>query len=68
MKKAQYPTPLCREAVWSEFGQAYHCELGGLHRGPHASLSVAESVRVRDAWEAANPGWENDPVDLDSIS
>jgi hypothetical protein len=28
------------------------------HAGPDASTSVPRSVKARDAWEAANPGWE----------
>jgi hypothetical protein len=37
----------------------YPCEISEHHVGPCASLSVPASVTKRDAWEAANPGFEN---------
>ena len=38
--------------------QDYLCELPEHHAGPDATPSVPRSVTARDAWEAANPGWE----------
>lgn len=58
MRKAEFPQRTCREPVWGV--QAYSCELPDLHPGPHASFSVKESVERRDAWEAANTGWEGE--------
>jgi len=57
MKKAQYPQRTCREPVAGP-NQDYPCEVREWHPGPHASLSVPDSVKKRNAWEAANPGWE----------
>lgn len=34
------------------------CELPEHHPGPDATLSVPDSVKARDAWEAANPNWQ----------
>lgn len=56
MKKAEYPSPSCREPVWGV--QAYTCELPDLHPGPHATFSQPNSVRLREAWERENHGWE----------
>jgi hypothetical protein len=36
----------------------YPCELPEHHVGPDATFWVKRSVTARDAWEAANPGWE----------
>lgn len=58
MRKAEFPQRTCREAVWGV--QAYACELPDMHPGPCASYSVQDSVTRREAWEEANPGWEND--------
>ena len=57
MKKAEYPQRSCRLHVPGAL-QDYLCEVTDLHPGPCASLSVPESVRRRDEWEAAHPGWE----------
>lgn len=57
MQVAQYPDRKCRQPVAAEF-QDHPCELIEHHAGPDASLSVATSVKRRDEWEAANPGWE----------
>jgi hypothetical protein len=57
MQKAEYPQRSCRMPVAGEH-QDYLCELAEHHPGPDASFSVADSVRRRDEWEMANPGWE----------
>jgi hypothetical protein len=57
VRKAEYPQRSCRQPVAGSH-QDYSCELPELHPGPDASLSVPDSVTARDAWEAANPGWE----------
>jgi hypothetical protein len=57
VKKAEYPQRSCRWPVQGDH-QDYNCEIFEHHTGPHASFSVPRSVTVRDAWEAANPGWE----------
>jgi len=57
VKKAEYPQRMCREPVQGG-AQDYWCELPEGHAGPPASFSVQASVARRDAWEAANPGWE----------
>jgi len=56
VKKAEYPSPSCREPLWGV--QAYSCELPDLHPGPHATFSQPTTVQARDAWEADHPGWE----------
>lgn len=66
MKVAEYPQRTCREP-FTENGLTDHtCDLVDGHPGPPAALSSPESVKRRDAWEAAHPGWEklmdfNDP-------
>jgi hypothetical protein len=57
VKKAQYPQRSCRIPVPGD-ALDYPCEIVEHHPGPHASFSVRRSVQARDAWEAANPGWE----------
>lgn len=57
MKTAEYPQRKCRQHVPGDT-QDYLCEVFEHHTGPCASLSVPRSVTARDAWEAANPGWE----------
>jgi hypothetical protein len=49
-----YPARKCREPVWSG-DIAHSCDLPEGHAGPPASLSWPESIRIRDAWEEANP-------------
>lgn len=57
MKAAKYPQRMCKETVWGEH-LAYYCEIVDMHPGPCASFSVQASVEARDAWEQANPDWE----------
>lgn len=57
MKKAEYPFRSCRTPVAGQW-QDYVCDVREWHAGPCASLSVASSVKRRDEWEEANPGWE----------
>jgi hypothetical protein len=57
MKKAEYPQRSCRMHVPGQH-QDYLCEIFEHHAGPCANASVPHSVTQRDAWEAANPGWE----------
>ena len=57
MEKAAYPQRSCRTPVAGDH-MDYPCEIREWHPGPHASYSVPRSVTARDAWEAANPGWE----------
>jgi hypothetical protein len=54
---AEYPKRKCRIPVQVE-PVAHLCEIQEHHPGPCASPSVAETVRIREAWEAAHPGWE----------
>jgi hypothetical protein len=67
MKKAEYPQRSCRQPVQGKHAD-HSCELPEHHPGPDASFSVPESVRRRDAWEAANPGWEKTSVFDDPFS
>jgi len=57
MKKAVYPQRSCRQPVTDGLTD-HSCEVVEWHPGPCASLSDRASVRRRDAWEAAHPGWE----------
>ncbi len=57
MKVAEHPERKCREPIQNGFA-TYWCEVKEWHAGPHATLSDPESVRRRDEWEAAQPGWE----------
>lgn len=58
MKTAEFPQRKCRMPVAGQWND-YPCEIREYHPGPCASLSVAASVRRREAWEEANPGWES---------
>lgn len=58
MKTVEYPERTCREGVFGTADQAYPCDVVWLHAGPCASFSVPATVRQRDAWEEAHPGWE----------
>ncbi len=51
IQKAVWPERSCREPVWGRY-TAYTCELPDLHRGPCVSLSVQDSVKRREVWEA----------------
>lgn len=71
MKVAEFPQRKCREHVPYGIGDGEDaipmvalCEIRETHLGPCASYSAPESVARREAWEAANPGWE-DRVDDD---
>ena len=66
LRKAEYPQRTCREPVWGDI-QSYSCELPDVHPGPHVSLSVQQSVRVRHQWELNNPEWEQDIGSTDFI-
>jgi hypothetical protein len=58
VKAAEYPERKCREP-FSEDGLIDHtCDVVDAHPGPHAAFSCPASVKRRDDWEAANPGWE----------
>lgn len=57
---------MCKESVSGD-QQFYFCELCLLHPGPCASFSVADSMKRRDAWEEANPGWEDNVGSQDII-
>lgn len=58
MQVAEYPQRKCR-ITFTEDGLIDHaCDVVDSHPGPCAALSSAASVKRRDAWEAANPGWE----------
>lgn len=58
MEKVTYPRRSCRQHVPGSADQMYLCDVVDLHAGPCASFSVPATVRARDAWEQANPGWE----------
>lgn len=49
-----WPERACRDLVPGEFAN-HSCEVPEAHEGPHASMSVPESVRIRAAWEAKHP-------------
>lgn len=55
MRTPVWPERACREPVAGEFAN-HSCEVVESHKGPHASLSVPESVTRRLAWEKRNPG------------
>jgi hypothetical protein len=57
VKTAEYPDRKCRLPVAGDYID-YNCEIKEHHPGPCASRSVRRSVIARDAWEKANPGWE----------
>lgn len=57
IQKAVWPERSCRDAVWGQYF-AYACELPDLHQGPCVSLSVQDSVKRREAWEAAQKAAE----------
>ena len=67
MLEAQYPEKKCKEPVWSPQGQAYLCELVDLHPGPHASLSLPQTVSTRDQWEQDHPDWRDGVGSMDTI-
>lgn len=48
-----FPERACRDQVAGEFA-IHSCEVVEGHLGPHASLSVKESVEQRLAWENRN--------------
>lgn len=56
MKSTLYPDRKCRQPVWTAFAN-HACEVVDMHDGPCATPSVPQSVKVRDAWEEANPDW-----------
>jgi hypothetical protein len=60
MRLPVFPERSCREPVDGNYGQVGTCSVVTNHPGPCASLSVSASVTRRDAWEKANPGWENE--------
>lgn len=64
MKVAEYPQRKCREALDASGFIVYLCDIPEWHAGPCASLSNAESIKRRDAWEKANPNAKpQDPGD-----
>lgn len=66
MKIAEYPQRTCRETIWN--GDIAHaCELFLGHAGPDATSRWPESVRLRDEWEAAHPGWEKESTGTGTI-
>jgi hypothetical protein len=50
-----WPERACRDLVTGEFAN-HSCDVVEGHLGPHASLSVPQSVTQRLAWENKNPG------------
>ncbi|MEV7674998.1 hypothetical protein [Streptomyces sp. NPDC088752] len=54
MRTPVWPERTCRDSVSGEYA-IHSCEVVESHRGPHASRSVPESVKLRLAWEARNP-------------
>ena len=59
-----WPERACRELVGGEFAN-HSCEVPEAHQGPHASMSVPESVRRRAAWEAQHPDLVNIKIEPD---
>lgn len=57
-----WPERACRDLVSGEFAN-HSCEVPEAHEGPHASMSVPESVKVRAAWEAAHPELVNKRIE-----
>lgn len=57
MEAAAFPERKCRETIWSDLGMAYSCDLPDRHPGPHATLSLGQTVEARDRWEANHPDW-----------
>lgn len=55
MRTPVWPERACRDIVSGEFAN-YSCDVVESHYGPHASLSVPQSVKLRLAWEKRNPG------------
>jgi hypothetical protein len=53
-----FPERSCREHVEGN-GQIGLCSVIESHLGPCASLTIPGSITRRDAWEKANPDWEN---------
>ncbi|MFF7198250.1 hypothetical protein ACFZAM_31640 [Streptomyces sp. NPDC008079] len=50
----QWPERACRLLVAGEFAN-HSCEVPEAHQGPHASMSVPQSVSIRAAWEKQHP-------------
>lgn len=55
MRTPVWPERACRDIVSGEFAN-YSCDVVESHYGPHASLSVPQSVKDRLGWEKRNPG------------
>jgi hypothetical protein len=53
MRLPLFPERSCREPVAGEFA-IHSCDVVEGHLGPHASMSLPESVKVRLAWENKN--------------
>ncbi|MCX4799657.1 hypothetical protein OG497_38020 [Streptomyces sp. NBC_01242] len=63
MRTPVWPERACRDMVNGETA-LYSCDVVESHHGPHASLSVPQSVEQRLAWEAKNPG-KREPAGTD---
>ncbi|MFD7835522.1 hypothetical protein [Streptomyces sp. NPDC059761] len=49
-----WPERACRDLVNGEYA-THSCDVVEGHLGPHASMSVPQSVAQRAAWEKRNP-------------
>ena len=58
IKWAEHPQRKCRQPFMVTEHVDLNCDLPELHPGPDASKSSKLSIERREAWEAANPGWE----------
>lgn len=59
MREPVHPERSCGRHETTQGGLIDHfCSVILGHPGPHAPKTIRAAVEARDAWEAANPGWE----------
>jgi hypothetical protein len=68
VKSAEYPQRRCRQPVTEDGLIDHWCDLPELHPGPCAPSALPAAVTRRDAWEAANPGWERLAGNMDPFT
>lgn len=55
---AEHPERSCRQPVTEDGLIDHFCSLPELHPGPDCPKTLRPAIERREAWEAANPGWE----------
>ena len=59
VKFAEHPQRSCRLAQSEDGLIDHHCSLPELHPGLCCPRTLRAAIDRREAWEAANPGWES---------